>query len=215
MKYLYNRGIGKQTSRKWVILPVSILVLGLYGGFNVLAPIIYSIAQPTNRIARTLQTQQPDQNTDRLYIPKINISIDIAPIGTYEVTGLNIGAVSRSNQNGNPKSGGNYVLVAEQFSLQVLPSNTFERSPFYNLKNIQPGDDLFVDYKGTRFVYKLDTREIKDSTDPSIEGNTKQPRLTLYTTELTNDGRREVFTATQLGKVVWSSGKPVVESIFN
>lgn len=213
MKYLYNRGIGKESSRKWLILPIIPLVVGLYVGLNFLSPMIFYVVEPTDRIAKQLKTEQPQQNVDRLYIPKVNASITIAPIGTDEATALNGGAVSRSNQNGNPKAGGNYVLMAERFNLQPLPYDTFKKSPFYNLKNVQIGDDLYVDYKGTRFAYKVDVREIKESTDPRIEGASKDAKLTLFTTELTSDGKREVLVAKQVGKVVWIAGIPKVEPI--
>lgn len=213
MKYLYNSGIGKQASRKWLIVPISVLVLGLYVGFNVLSPMIFYVIEPTDRTANLLKTEQPQQDVDRLYIPKINASIVIAPIGIDETSALSIGAVSRSNQNGNPKAGGNYVLMAERFNLQLFPYDTFKKSPFYNLKNIQVGDDVFVDYKGTRFAYQVDSREIKESTDPSIEGSSEEAKLTLYTTELSDDGKREVFTASQVGKVVWTAGTPKVEPV--
>lgn len=213
MKYLYNRGIGKESSRKWLILPILPLVIGLYAGFNVLSPMIFYVTQPTDGTAKLLKTEQPQPNVDRLYIPKINTSVTIAPIGTDNATALDSGEVSHSDQNGNPKAGGNYVLTAERFNLQLLPYDTFKKSPFYNLKNVQVGDDLFVDYKGTRFAYVVAAREIKDSTDPSIEGTSKEARLTLYTTELTSDGKREVLIAKQVGKVVWTAGIPKVEPI--
>ncbi len=215
MKYIYNRGIGEQESRKWLIIPGLILVVGLYAAFNVLAPAIFYALQPTDKTAQVLQTQQPNENEDKLYIPKINSIITIAPIGTDETSALEVGAVSRSNQNGNPKGGGNYVVVAKRFSLKPLPQDTFKRSHFYNLKNIQVGDDLFVDYKGTRFAYKVDSREMKESTDPSIEGTTEKAKLTLYTTELNADEKRDVFTAAQVGKVVWTSGAPRVEPVLD
>jgi sortase A len=213
MKYLYNRGTGKQSSRKWLVVPAFLLALGLYLGFNLLSPLIFSVAEPRDRTANLLKTQQPQQDVDRLYIPKINANITIAPIGTDETEALNIGVASRSNQNGNPKAGGNYVLAAERFSLQLLPYDTFKKSPFYNLKNLQVGDDLFVDYKGTRFSYKIDARLEKASTDPSIEASSEEAKLTLFTIELTSDDKREIITARQVGKVVWAAGIPKVQPV--
>lgn len=215
MKYLYNNGVGKTGNQKLLLVPLILVLIGIYLGFNTLSPLIFSVTQPVDKTANLLKSQQPEQDIDRLYIPKINTNIVIAPIGTDETTALDLGAVSRSNQNGNPKAGGNYVLVAERFSLRFLPTETFNKSPFYNLGNLQVGDDLFVDYKGTRFAYKIDAREIMDSTNPRIEGTSEQAKLTLYSAEMKDEGKREIITASQIGKVVWTSGAPKVEPITN
>ncbi|MEO5499172.1 MAG: hypothetical protein ABIR46_01580, partial [Candidatus Saccharimonadales bacterium] len=72
MKYLYNRGIGKPGSRKRMVVPVLFLIVGFYLGFNTLSPMIFSLTEPSDQTANLLKTQQPQQDVDRLYIPKIN-----------------------------------------------------------------------------------------------------------------------------------------------
>ena len=203
MKYNYQEGIEKPKSRKRFILPVLIFVGGLYALINYLAPEILYVVEPPDTTAKKLVAEKPTQGQNRLYIPKLNADIRIAS-GSDETA-----AQERSAVNGSPSEVGNYVLVANRFSLGFTPMDTEAKSPFYHLGKLSSGDDIYLDYKGVRYAYKVE--EIKAVDDiTKYENRTDEPQLTLYMAE--TDGR-QVVVAKQTGKIVWTSGQPKLQPL--
>lgn len=209
MKYSYREGVEKPKSRKWVVLPIFLVLAIVYGALNYLSPAILYVVEPADTTAKTLIANKPQQGNDRLYIPKINANIAVVG-GSDGTTVLQSGASQRSVDSGNPSEGGNYVLVASRLSLGYTPSETKQKSSFYHLGKLSSGDDIYVDYDGTRYAYKVELRKTVDDDTAALEVRSDKPRLTLYTAEA---GSHDTVVAKQVGKIVWTSGKPKLQAI--
>lgn len=212
MKYIYGEGVSKPKSSTWLFVPLAALVIGIYVYANLQAPTLLATLRPADATAKALASSQPDSSSDRLYIPKINVDIPTATSSGDEIDALAHGVVQRSPASGDPKDGGNYVLVGHHFSFALTPSLTNERSPFYHLDKLAQGDDIYVDYSGTRYAYKVDAHSFVAPTETTTESHTDQSQLTLYSLENNSQGQREVVTAKLVGQVIWNNGKPLLKS---
>ncbi len=112
----------------------------------------------------------PVENT--LVIPKILVNAAI--ISSEDKAALDKGLWHRPNSS-TPKKGGNTVIAAHRF-LYTSGSNTF-----YHLDKLEIGDDILVYWEGKEFMYKIfEVREVLP-TEVSIENNTANSIITLYT----------------------------------
>ena len=212
MRYEYRRGIQKP-KRWWVTLPVVAVIVGAYATLSALAPSMPIYASAPDETARKLTETKPALNENRLYIPKINLNIaTTSESGNASVPAG--GAVQRSIESGNPKDGGNYVLAAHRFQLGYTPQQTRSNSPFYHLGQLNPGDEVYVDYDGVRYAFKITDRKFVDPTAPEAEAKTDKDRLTLFSTELSGPGAtREIVVAEPVGTIVWVNGSPKLKTL--
>ena len=138
----------------------------------------------------------PNTTGNRIIIPKIGVNI---AYGKGQAA-LDSGAEWRSPDSGNPVDGGNFILAAHRFSLQPTVAGTIKKSPFYNLKMLEAGDTVFVDYKGKRYGYKVDKTFSVSPSEMEIEAQTSSPTLTLYSFD-SDGGERFVVQASRLGEI--------------
>lgn len=211
MKYIYGEGLEKPKSYKWLFVPFAIFLAVAYVFANIQAPVILASLQSPDETAKKLASSQPE-DAGRLYIPKINLDTPLEDADSDEITALANGAVQRSPQSGNPSEGGNFVVTAHRFSLALVPTQTKQRSTFYHLDKLSNGDDVYVDYKSTRYAYTVEKRSTMKATDTDIEQRSDEPRLTLYAVEESENGKREVVTAKMIGEVVWTNGQPKIKA---
>ncbi len=140
----------------------------------------------------------PEKTEDRIIIPKLGINIAYAP----GEASLDRGAQWRYPERGNPENGGNFIIAAHRFSIQPTPLGTIEKSPFYSIDKLAVGDKIIVDYRGTRYAYKIDKIFDVKPSQTEIEAQSDTPKLTLYSCELGgSEAGRVVVTATPMGKV--------------
>ena len=141
---------------------------------------------------------KPRTTDNRIIIPKIGVNI---PYGSGAAA-LDRGAEWRYPNNGNPASGGNFVIAAHRFSIQPTPQSTIEKSPFYHIDKLSVGDKIIVDYDGERYGYEINNIFDVQATQTEIEASSTEAKLTLYSCELGGaDTGRIVVTAKLLGKV--------------
>jgi LPXTG-site transpeptidase (sortase) family protein len=213
MRYEYRRGIQKP-KRWWVTLPVAGAIFAVYMAFNAFAPAIPLYASAPDETVKKLTASKPALNENRLFIPKINVNVATFPGEGTEIPSLANGAVHRSPQSGNPKDGGNYVIAAHRFQLGYTPQQTREKSPFYHLDKLGAGDEVYVDFDGVRYAFKITERKFVDPTDPAVEARTDRDRLTLYSSELTGPAStREIVVAEPVGTIVWINGAPKLKTL--
>lgn len=213
MRYEYRRGIQKP-KRWWVALPVMGVLVGAYVLFNSLAPAMPIYAASPDETVKKLTATKPALNENRLYIPKINVDIAAVTIDSDETLALEKGAVHRSPESGNPKDGGNYVLAAHRFQLGFTPQQTRKKSPFYHIDKLDAGDEVYVDYDGIRYAFKVVERKFVEPTAVEVEAKTEKDQLTLYTYELAGpDASREVVIAESTGTIVWVNGSPKLKTL--
>lgn len=177
-------------------IPLLALACGLYLILNASAPrLLPLVSDKTDVIKNKLATIQPQIGQNRLYIPKIDV--DVAIVTGYDWRILEQGAWHRHPENGSPNSGGNFVLSAHRFNLGLTPQQTVIKSPFYNIDRIQPDDEIYVDYNGQRYTYKVTRRYNVERTATEIENRTTEAKMTLYSCDLRGEkAGREVIEAT-------------------
>jgi len=131
-----------------------------------------------------------------LSIPKLGIKTNIIEGETLDVLDTYEG-VWRENSTSTPLVAGNMVLAGHRF--QYLPPNT---NTFYNLEEMKVGDDIYVEWQGRTFWYKVfntmlvnpDQIEIRNA-DPNLVRE-----ITLYTcTPLYTSDKRFVVKANLIG----------------
>lgn len=190
--------------------------MGIIGGsyllFNTLAPSMpASLNTEVAAVTKTLKQRQPSLDTNRLYVPKIGVDVAIV-VGVNDKT-LEGGAWHRVPQNGDPIKGGNFVLAAHRFNLGLTPDQTRAKSPFYHIEKLEQGDQIFVDYNGTRYAYSVTKRYKVASTEVSIEAMTNTARMTMYSCDLRGpDAGREVVEAQPVGTIAWTDSGPKLKT---
>lgn len=190
------------------------VIVGAYMFVSSLGPVMSIYASAPDETVKKLTASKPALNENRLYIPKINVDIATAAADGGDVTAIGSGAVQRSPQSGNPKDGGNYVLAAHRFQLGLTPLQTRTKSPFYHMDKLGTGDEVYVDYEGIRYAFKIVERKFVDPTAPEIEAKTNSDRLTLYSSELSGPGAtREIVVAEPTGTIVWVDGAPKLKTL--
>ncbi len=210
MKYNYQTGISEHKRRNPLLVVVPLVGL-LGGGYllaNTLAPALpVDFTGQASAVTKTLTQRQPDITSDRLYVPKIGVDVSIA-VGVNEST-LAGGAWHRVPENGDPIEGGNFVLAAHRFHLGYTPQQTRAQSPFYHIDSLQNGDQIYVDYKGTRYAYEVTRRYKVAETDVYIEAPSTESKLTMYSCDLRGaTAGREVIEAKPVGTIDWLDGSP-------
>jgi sortase (surface protein transpeptidase) len=212
MTYHFLDGVAedKRKIRKSTLL---IVLLVLFIGLYTLAVFLWPKLPPGLlaggvKTAERLQNEQPGQHGDRLFIPQLNIDI---PIGQGDAKALNDGAWWGAPENGNPREGGNFVLSAYGFRLGLTPQQTRDGSPFHHLSRLQIDDEIFVDYEGVRYVYKVSNKYPAPDNINEIEQRTEEARLTLYATNSFGDSTgSDVIEAEPVGTVAWGDNPQVI-----
>lgn len=210
MKYHFKEGVEKQKSRAWAAFSVLGIFAGFYVMVNALSPAVFDALTPADATAKKLISQRPEKGDNRAYIPKINVEVPIQSLAGDERLALEKGAIHRSVSSGNPRDGGNYVVTANRFNLSLTPQQTKAQSPFYYLNKLAAGDDIYIDYEGTRYAYEVAERTTVPAASEDIEARTDDDRLTLYTSSANG---HEVVVAKPVGRIVWQDGKPLLKSL--
>ena len=172
------------------VTAIMLLIGGLYTLVIAISPFISSqtIDQKNNSTTQLISKTENKITENRLYIPKIDINLPYASGGAET---MEHGAWWRKPENGNPKDGGNFVLSAHRFIMGLTPQQTLRKSPFYNIDKLTVGDEIVIDYDGTRYIYVISEKRSVKPEAIEIEQRTDQPQLTLYSCTLggANDGR--------------------------
>lgn len=161
MKYHYQEGVSDKKEGSKVKL-VFFSVVGLfaigYAGLLSLTPALngWPLA-PVDETANALQSSNPGEKGNKLYIPRINVS---SPIDNLSL-------------EGNPSKEDDKVTIqGESFQLGLTPQQTRENSPFYYLDKLQSGDEIFIDYSNTRYAYRVNSKDGSNLTLKSSSGAT-------------------------------------------
>lgn len=181
------------------VLSVSAVVLlggGAYMLMLVMAPTVAPVISRPPISVNALPVPAPTDN--RIVIPRIGVNITYGP----GKESLDNGAEWRYPERGNPETGGNFIIAAHRFSLASTPTETIRKSPFYSIDKLMAGDNIIIDYKGTRYAYEISKLFSVKPSQVEIEAPSETPKLTLYSCELDGaDAGRVVLVAKPLGKV--------------
>ena len=183
VRFHYREGVtlDKKKSR-WFLIFISLVVFAVaaYVAVVYLSPRLVTI--PFTDITadatyKKIDNSKAGQFGDRLFLPQINVDIAIHQGGDRDA--LRQGAWQRNPALGDPAEGGNFALSAYKFTLDSTPWWTRAKSPFFNLDKITKGDELTVDFKGIRYVYKVN-KIYQALAGTVIEKETDGTRLTVY-----------------------------------
>jgi len=213
MRYTLHDGAERKRSRWPILLAIPLLIGGLYLLYNTFSPSLPIISGDSQATAKKLTASTPSVSENRIYMPQINVDIPVVEINGNEAAALDKGAIHREPGSGNPKDGGNYVIAAHRFTLGITPAQTRAKSPFYHIDQMQVGDQIYIDYSGVRYAYKIFKKETVAPTDVAIENRTTDPQLTVYSCGLSGsrDGR-DVLFAKLLGTVTWENGQAKIQT---
>lgn len=218
MKYNYREGVSakRQKKRGGKALTVASFVMFIGGGYllvNSLWPMMPGVTeQQSAAITEILKKQQPALKENRLYVPKIGV--DVAVVTGVSESTLEGGAWHRNDTQGDPAKGNNFVLAAHRFNLGLTPDQTRAKSPFYHIDRLQTGDQVFVDFSGTRYAYEVTKRYKVSDTETSIENPTAEARMTLYSCDLRGPKLgREVVEAKPIGTIAWTDSGPKLKTL--
>lgn len=199
MLFKHAKGTKKKAGvANFILMAIAFLCLagGVYLLILVLTPSIPVLNQVEEINTKTL----PKPTENKVYIPKIGVSIKFNTGGT-EV--LDYGAWHRFPERGDPVEGGNFILSAHRFEIGFTPAETRRKSPFYNIDKLSAGDQIIVDFEGKRYGYEVSEKVRVKPTQVEIEAPTEEARMTLYTCTLGGEADgREVIYAKPLGEVV-------------
>jgi sortase A len=134
----------------------------------------------------------PLPKENMIIIPKVGIRSPI--IDSPSEKALDLGTWRRP-QSSSPDRGGNTVLVAHRFLNQDPVIS------FYHLPKVEIGDKLTVFWQQKEYTYIVTAKFEVDPTQLSIENNSTEPLLTLYTcTPLYIANKRLVIIAKPLSQ---------------
>lgn len=108
--------------------------------------------------------------SNRLFIPSIGLEEVIHSGGVEQ---LSKGVVHRGHTS-TPEKGGNTVMVGHRFTYD-------NKGVFYLLDKVQVGDSIVVHWDKFRYDYEVTNSFVVTADQISIEQNTDQSMLTLYT----------------------------------
>lgn len=112
----------------------------------------------------------PEENI--IIIPKINV--DAVVLEGQDISVLEHGSTWRRPQTSQPTDGGNTVIVAHRYFGQG-------KNTFYHLNKLEPGDEIILFWDGKEHIYKVDEVFETNPENISVEDNTTEDLLTLYT----------------------------------
>lgn len=210
MYFVHKKGV-KQNRGPLSKLVLLLSIIGFAGGMYLLV----LVATPSLPFLYPMEeidaTKLPVPTADRIYIPKIGVSVEFKS-GGEEV--LDDSVWHRFPERGDPESGGNFILSAHRFEIGLTPAETRRKSPFYHIAKLEVGDQVIIDFNGKRYGYEITERTKVEPTQIEIEDPTDEHRLTLYTCTLQGhaDGR-DVFFAKMLGEVVDGSIIPLGDDV--
>jgi len=176
-----------------VLVRVGIFIVGLFGIYLIMYPffpgIVYHIFHK-NKEVYPYQTQIVETELEgqvlgnkkipienRIVIPSISVDMPIVEGTTENV--LNLGIWHRPG-TGVPGKG-NMVLTGHRVGYAFLPDDVKNSTSFYNLDKLKKGDYVIIYWKEKEYDYEVESFEIVDKSYTSIEEETFEERLTLYT----------------------------------
>lgn len=180
-------------------------VMGLLNGQWILAQADYRFAPQTKsippaKLANYGSIKAPNNNSE-IFIPNINVDAPIhTDITTYADWAVQIGlrtGVVHYGKTALPGQKGNIVIVGHSSEVPWAPGNY--KFVFTLLNKLKTGDEIFIDYQGTRYTYKVTSSEVIDPNNFSVIQPTNDPELTLITcTPVGTDWHRLVVHAVQV-----------------
>lgn len=204
MKPIHPKAI--MTFRHHIVPPIlGVLVfasiLGLLNAEWISAQAQYRLAKPVGQTSLVIPTDAPSKESVNLQIPTIDVN---APV-IYDETSFNESKVQLALRRGVvhygttalPGQAGNVVILGHSSGQLWAPGDY--KFVFTLLDKVKDNDRIILDYKGTRYIYKVTGREVVEPNDLTVTQPSAEPKLTLITcTPVGTSKNRLVITAKQI-----------------
>lgn len=194
----YHHQTGLRSRRHWSlrrrIVAAAIIAAPLYVGANFLAPYLPALPSAQSEIISEVKTDVPEKSIARLFAPSLGAKFEVEDAQTKiyflekpaDVTDQDVSIGGAVYEPG------------------ITPWQTRANSPFSTIDKIKPGDQVYLDYDGERYVY-----EIKESDQAGIDA----PQLRILGCGDSCDDVRAKVVAYLLGKVTWTDGQPKIQPL--
>lgn len=184
----FREGKRIRSKKVYAFVGIALACLAIVAG----AYVLVLTRSPDLPISSSIDLNTADDANDtrnRIQIEKINLEVPY--YGDNTPATLERGAWWRFPDRGNPAKGGNFILSAHRFFLGRTPQGTRERSPFYKLNELAPGDKIRVFFEGKWYDYEVTRNYSVSPSAIEIEEPTAESKMTLYTCSLKGsaDGR--------------------------
>lgn len=126
---------------------------------------------PKKEGAAAAPTAEQMTDGDKLFIPRMELEETIYGGGKGNLSK----GVWHVGTTSTPDQGGNTVLVGHRFTYKN-PNGVF-----YHLDKVLTGDSITVHWQGKAYHYRVTEVKVVPATEVSVEDNTPEPRLTIYT----------------------------------
>lgn len=182
-----------------------IIAISVFGLLNIQAlyarTMVWTLPDPS--VGTSLNAVTPSviapSNEPRIIIPSIGVD---APV-VYDEQRTDDAVVQKALERGVvhfgrsalPGTVGNAVLVGHSSNLPWVPGDY--KFVFALLEHVEPGQDITLDYDGTRYTYRITEKRVVSPNNISVLEDTTDARLTLITcTPVGTDKQRLVVSAT-------------------
>lgn len=120
-------------------------------------------------------TPSPDAGPNRLIIPAMMLNQQVLEGPESDWFNILYHGIWRWPGSSTPDKGGNTVFLSHRFSY------TGPRGAFYYLNKLSIGDEIGVVWNGKTYTYSVVSSTTVPPTDTSIENNTPNAEITLFT----------------------------------
>jgi sortase A len=161
------------------------VTLGALNGQWIIAQAQYKFATYSNpNTAAAVSAAVPNANAQpEVIIPKIQVNAPIVTnVGSYKEADVHKGlenGVVHYWQTADPGQNGNIVLFGHSSGQVWAPGHY--KFVFTLLDKLSKNDLIMIDFKGTRYMYRVTDTKIVPPTDFSVVQPTDYPQLTLIT----------------------------------
>lgn len=176
-------------------------VLGLLNSQWLVAQANYRLTPPATAASiDAIARAKAPANSQQLSIPALGVNAPVVYEPSMKDWKIQIALRSGVVHLGStalPGENGNVVIVGH--SSQVVWAHGNYKFVFTLLDKLKSGDRIFVDYQGTRYIYRVTGSQVVDPSDISVIQPTSTPELTLITcTPVGTSTNRLVIHAKQI-----------------
>lgn len=197
---------GQSSFRRTVLPPllgvlVTVGVLGLINGQWISAQLYYRFSKPDAAQTVQVSSLQLDPNAaPEISIPAISVKAPVIFEPSYQESQVQIAlrrGVVKFATTADPGQAGNVVIFGHSSGQPWAPGDY--KFIFTNLDKLRPGDKIYVDYKGQRYIYQMSGSRVVLPEEVSVLNPTESPTLTLITcTPVGTSQKRLVVRAEQI-----------------
>lgn len=148
------------------------------------------IVSDTRTLLNRKANKVADEEKNSLFISKLGVNKPILQLPT-------INSLFREAMilpwTSTPDKGGNTVLVGHAY---YLKNGVYSKSTFYELDTMKAGDEITMNWKGKSYTYVVTEMKKVKPTDITVEDQTANPTLTIYSCGRFTNTMRTVVVAT-------------------